>query len=132
MLRTHGTLVGRVLIGFLFVYTGIGILRGGVGTFAEMIEGMGLPLAVLIAWLIVAIKILAGGALNLGYRVGLAASALILFVLATVVFVHLSLEDPNLFKNLGLVGGLLYVMAYGAGDGWSIEKRRASNASIEM
>jgi uncharacterized membrane protein YphA (DoxX/SURF4 family) len=53
--------------------------------------------------------------LMVGYRVGVAASALILFTLGTTLIAHMDPNDTNLFKNLAIVGGLLYVVAYGKG-----------------
>jgi putative oxidoreductase len=124
MLRTHGTLVGRVLIGLLFLLAGYNKLSGdaGVNGFASGLDGMGLPVPVLLAWLVVLIEIVGGAALILGYRVGHAAGALLIFTFLTLVVVHNSMNDPMLFKNLAIMGGLLYVMAYGAGDGWRLGK----------
>jgi putative oxidoreductase len=124
MVRTYGTLAGRVFIGALFLLAGYGKLtgEGGVSGFAGGLEGMGLPLAMLIAWIVVLIEIVGGAALILGYRVGLAAAALFVFTTLTLVVVHNNLADPMLFKNLAIMGGLLYVMAYGAGEGWKLGK----------
>ncbi len=122
MMRTHGTLLGRVLLGLLFLLAGYNKLTGDVAGFAGGLEGMGLPLPMLLAWVVIAIEVLGGAALILGYRVGLAAAALAVFTFLTVVIVHNSMEDPMLFKNLAVLGGLLYVVAYGAGQGWRFRK----------
>lgn len=119
-MRTYGTLVGRALMGLLFVFSGANMYLGGVANTTEYFMSMGVPLAALMVWVVIAIKIGAGGALMLGYRVGLAAGLLILFTLATIVVAHMSLADMNLFKNLAIIGGLCYVMAYGPGEGWKI------------
>jgi putative oxidoreductase len=110
-------------LGLLFVFSGIGMLLGGVDSVAGIIASKGIPLASVIAWLVVAIKVLGGAALILGYRVGCAAAFLAGFTLLTVVFFHMNFrEDINFFKNLSILGGLLYVMAYGAGEGWKLGK----------
>ncbi len=121
MLRTYGTLVGRILLGLLFFILGLGMLMGGAPV--AMVEGIGIPVAGLVAWIVVAIKVLGGAGLILGYRVGLSAAALFVFTLLTVVFIHINDDtSTQLYKNLAIMGGLLYVMAYGAGEGWKLGK----------
>lgn len=120
MLLTTGTTVGRMLMGLLFVFSGVGILMGGTSGTAAYFSSLGLPLAGLLVWVVLAIKIGAGGALMLGYRVGAAAALLILFTLGATLVAHLNPEDTGLWKNLAIIGGLLYVMAYGAGAGWKL------------
>lgn len=128
VLRTHGTMIGRMLLGLLFLVSGYNKLMGdaGVSGFAQGLENMGLPMAALLAWVVVLIEIVGGAMLILGYRVGLAAGALIIFLALTVLLVHNPLKDAAqltaALKNLSILGGLLYVMAFGAGDGWSLRK----------
>jgi uncharacterized membrane protein YphA (DoxX/SURF4 family) len=114
-------MVGRMLIGLLFVFSGIGIVLNGVGGLESMLVSRGLPMAALLAWVVIIVKVGAGAALMLGYRTRDAAMALLVFTgLATLLY-HLNLEDINLFKNLAIVGGLLYVYVYGPGDGWRLK-----------
>jgi len=119
-LRAQVTTVGRMLMGILFVFSGIGILMNGVAGTADYFSLLGVPLAGIMVWLVIAVKILAGGALMLGYEVERAAIALIIFTLLATWVAHMDLEDVNLFKNLAIVGGLLYVWAYGPGNGWKL------------
>ncbi len=127
-LRTHGVLVGRVLLGLLFLVSGWKKLtgEGGVSGFSEGLAKMDLPVALLLAWLVVLIEIIGGAMLIVGYRVGLAAGALIIFLVLTVLLVHNPVKDAGqltaALKNLSILGGLLYAMAYGAGDGWKLGK----------
>ncbi len=122
----HGTLVGRILLGALFLITGLSIVFGqyGVTGFAGSIDKIGLPLAGLIAWVIVIVKIAAGTGLILGYRIGCSAGALIIFTALTIVFVHNNFAQLTMaLKNLAIIGGLLYVMAYGTGNSWCVCKK---------
>ncbi|OGG42034.1 hypothetical protein A2837_02165 [Candidatus Kaiserbacteria bacterium RIFCSPHIGHO2_01_FULL_46_22] len=121
MLRAHGTMIGRMLIGLLFVFSGVGIVLNGVDGFSGMIEGRGLPMPMILAWLVVVLKIVAGAALMLGFRTSQAALALLIFTALATLFFHLDLEDVNLFKNLAIIGGLLYVYVYGPGNGWRLK-----------
>lgn len=119
MVQTKGVVIGRMLMGLLFFSSGVGMLltqtpAGVAGYF----ESLSLPMPLILAWLVIILKIVAGGALIIGKHVGNAACALIVFTLLTILIAHRDPSDVNLFKNLAIVGGLLYVMAFGAGR-WS-------------
>lgn len=120
MLRDNGAMVGRMLIGLLFVFSGVGMVLNGVDGVVGMIDSRGLPMASLLAWVVIFVKVAAGAALMLGYRTRDAAMALLVFTCVVTLLYHLDLEDINLFKNLAIVGGLLYVYVYGPGDGWRL------------
>ncbi len=126
MIRTHGVLVGRILLGLLFLVAGINKFMGGVDGFAAGLEGMGLPLPALLAWVVILLEVIGGAFLILGYRVGQASAALSIFLILTIIVVHNPLKDTAqltaALKNLSIMGGLLYVMAFGAGDGWKLCK----------
>jgi len=117
VVQTKGVVVGRILMGLIFVMSAVGMItaEGGPAASAGFYESVGLPMAATLVWVVVVFKILAGGALVIGRHVGNAACALIVFTLLTAVLAHRDLADPHLFKNLAIVGGLLYVMAFGAG-----------------
>ncbi len=120
-LMAYGVTVGRMLMGLLFLFSGVGILMNGVDGLSGMIAIKGLPMPMLLAWLVVIWKIGAGGALMLGYRTKDAALALLVFTAVVIPLYHASLQDINLFKNLAIIGGLLYVYVYGPGDGWKLK-----------
>lgn len=125
MLQTKGVLAGRILLALLFVSSGVNMLMGGVANTAMYFESMGVPVAGLTAIVVIAVKIIAGAALIVGYKVEEAAAALFVFVGLTIFIAHLNTEDINLWKNLSIMGGLLYVMAYGAGDGWKLNIKKS-------
>lgn len=122
MFRTHGTMVGRMLLGLLFVVSGINILMGGVTGTAEFFSAAGVPMAGLAVWLVVAVKVIGGGFLMLGHKTEEAALALIIFTLGATWFGHMDpMDNVGIMKNLAIVGGLLYTIAYGPGQGWRLK-----------
>jgi len=117
LVRDKGTVFGRVLIGLLFFATGLSMLlvNGPAGS-AMYFESMGVPAAGFVVWLVMAVKIVGGGAIVLGKRVGLAAAVLIGFTVLATLVAHVSPFDETIvLKNLAIIGGLLYLMAYGPG-----------------
>ena len=80
-------LIGRVLLALVFLLSGIGKLRGFDGTMAY-ISSVGLPLAGVLAALALALEIVAGVALILGYRTRWAALALAAFTLVAAFLFH--------------------------------------------
>lgn len=120
LVRDKGTKLGRILMGLLFFASGASILlvQGPAGT-AGYYASLGIPLASLLVWGVIILKLVAGGAIIIGKRVGLAAAALIGFTVLTTVIAHSDFSDPMqitaALKNLSIIGGLLYLMAYGPG-----------------
>jgi putative oxidoreductase len=124
------TLVGRVLLGVLFLPVGLMKLMGFAGT-AGYIASVGLPLPEVGAALAIAIEIGGGAALLAGYHARLAALVLAVFtVVATVCFHNFwampadqaFVQQLMFFKNIAVVGGLLVLAAHGAGA-WSLDAR---------
>lgn len=120
LIRDKGTTIGRILMGLLFLASGLSMLFiQGPSNVAGYFENSGLPMAGVLVWLVIVLKVVAGSAIILGKRVGLAAGALIAFTLLATLIAHMDFSDPmqmtQALKNLAIVGGLLYVMAYGKG-----------------
>lgn len=124
-------LAARLLIVALFLPAGIGKLTGFDGT-VGYIASAGLPLAAVGAALAVAVEIGASLALLAGFGTRIAAVVLAVFTLAASVFFHAYWLVPAdqayvnqllFFKNIAVVGGLLMLVAYGAGR-WSLDARR--------
>jgi putative oxidoreductase len=120
-------LAGRLLIALMFAMSGLGKLADYNGT-VGLIAASKLPLPAPLAYAgAVAIEIVCSAMLIVGFRVRAAAAVLALYCLATAVFFHSDFADPNnifnFFKNVGLTGGLLQIVAFGAGA-FSIDNRR--------
>ena len=109
--------VGRILLSAIFIMAGIKKITGYAGTQAYMesfnVPGLLLPL-------VIAVEVGAGLALLLGYKARLAAFLLAGFTLLSAFIFHNNFGDQTQFlffmKNLAIAGGLLMVMAHGAGN----------------
>lgn len=122
--------VGRVLLASIFIFSGIGKALAPAATIGY-IESVGLPFATL--GLIAAIAVELGGGLLLAFGVKVKPVALLLalFSIVTGLIFHNAIGDQNqlihLLKNFALAGGLLQVVAFGAGA-YSFDARSASTA----
>jgi putative oxidoreductase len=117
--------VGRLMIGLPFAMSGLGKLAA-YGITAGMISAAGLPFPPLAFAVAVAVELGGGLLLIAGYRARFVAGALAVFSLATAVSFHNNFADQNqmihFLKNVMMAGGLLQIVAFGAGalsvDNW--------------
>ena len=129
--KTFGPLAGRILLALLFVISGWGKLVGFEGT-AGYIAGKGLPLPQLAAAGAIAIELVGGVLLIIGWQARWAATAIFLFLIPTTLIFHpfwavegagARMEQIQFTKNLCIMGGMLYIMAFGAGP-FSVDNRK--------
>jgi putative oxidoreductase len=115
----HVTVIGRVLLGLIFLISGIHKVADPQGT-QQYMSMMGMTWMTTLFY-IGAVVIEVGGSLSLllGYRARAAGYLLFLFMIPTTLVFHTNFGDPNqvihFLKNLSIMGGLLYVARYGAG-----------------
>jgi putative oxidoreductase len=118
--------IGRLLIGLPFAMSGLSKLAA-YGPTTAMIAAVGLPLPPLAFAVAVAVELGGGLFLILGYRVRPVALALAAFSIATALSFHSNFADQNqmihFLKNVMMAGGLLQIVAFGAGA-ISIEEYR--------
>jgi putative oxidoreductase len=109
---------GRLLIGLPFAMSGLSKLAA-IGPTTEMIRAAGLPLPPLALAVPVLIELGGGLLLVAGLRTRVVAAVLVLFALATAVSFHRNFADQNqmihFLKNVMMAGGLLQIVAFGAG-----------------
>ena len=114
-------LVSRLLLAWLFVHEGVA-LAAYFGIAAEIMAKMGVPSFLLIAT--IALQLLAGIAIAIGWQARLGAAVLGLFCLLTAVLFHrnFAVHDELLHfeKDLAIAGGMFVLMVRGAGT-WSID-----------
>ena len=119
---------GRLLIGLPFAFSGLGKLMAA-GTTRQMIAAAGLPAPLLALAVSIAVELGGGLALMLGYRARAVAAALAVFSLVTAVTFHSNFADQNqmihFLKNVMMAGGLLQIVAFGAGA-ISLDNRRSA------
>jgi putative oxidoreductase len=96
---------------------------------AGYIESVGLPFPMVLGVLSMILEIVAGAALIVGYKTRYAALVLAVFALIATLFFHMDFSDMTqvgfFTKNLGIIGGLLYISTFGAG-GYSIDANHAT------
>ena len=129
MLTSLLSLAGRVLLCALFVIAGFGKLMAPGATIGY-IASVGLP-APGVGYVLALVVELGGGLLLLaGFFTRWVAAALALFCVFTALEFH-GFADMNnqihAMKNFAIAGGLLYVVAFGAG-GLSLDGLRARRA----
>jgi putative oxidoreductase len=113
------TLIGRILLGAIFLMSGLGKIADPQGT-QQYMQAMGMTWATTLFY-VGAIVLEVGGGLSLllGYWTRAGAAALLLFMIPTTLLFHTNFADQNqmihFLKNLAMCGGLLYVATYGAG-----------------
>lgn len=114
-------LTGRLLLSVIFIMAGITKLGAYAGTQGYM-ESMGVPGALLP--LVIALEIGGGLATLLGWQARLSAFLLAGFCLVSALIFHADFGDPMqsilFMKNLAIAGGLLTLLANGAGA-WSVD-----------
>ncbi len=116
---------GRILLALMFLIAGINKISGYAGMQGYM-ESMGVPGALLP--LVIALEVLGGITLMLGWHTRVTAFLLAGFTLLATLIFHSNLGDQTqmlfFLKNLSITGGLLMVVSHGAGP-YSIDNRRA-------
>jgi len=120
--------LGRLLLAVIFLVSGVGKILAPAMT-QHYIAAAGLP-SPSVAYLI-AIAVEVGGAtlLILGFQTKRVALALAIFSVAAAVGFHRDFADQDqlfhFLKDISMAGGLLQVVAFGAGP-FSIDARRGT------
>jgi putative oxidoreductase len=109
---------GRLLIGLPFAMSGVGKLAA-TGPTKQMIAAAGLPFPALALAIAIVVELGGGLALLAGYRTRIVAAVLAVFSIAAALSFHANFADQNqmihFLKNVMITGGLLQIMAFGAG-----------------
>jgi len=131
--KHYGPLGGRILLSLMFIISGWGKLTGFSGT-AGYMASMGVPFPELLLPFAIAIELGGGLMLLFGWKARLAALAMFLFIIPTTLIFHnfwaadaASAQNQmiHFMKNVTIMGGMLYVMAFGAGP-LSLDNRKSA------
>ncbi len=121
--QRYGTLIGRILLSLIFVISGFKKIVGFAGT-AGYMSSKGLPMVQVLLVLTILVELGGGLMILLGWKARWAALAIFLFLIpVTLVFHAFWAVDPaqtqmqfnSFMKNFAIMGGMLYIIAYGAG-----------------
>jgi len=122
-LQNFSAPVGRIFLSMIFVMSGLTKISQYAGTQGYM-ESMGVPGFLLP--LVIFTEVIAGLAVLLGWQARLAALGLAGFSVLSALLFHSDFssqaEMTNFMKNITIAGGLLVIVAHGAG-GFSIDNR---------
>lgn len=123
-------LVGRILLAWLFIDSGYAKIGGFQGT-VGYIASKGLPGAQALAAAALVVELGGAALLVIGWKARWAALALAVFTAVATFFFHnfwampeaqQAIQKLMFLKNLAIIGGLLFVVAYGAGR-FSVDRR---------
>ena len=131
------SLLGRLGLSLIFIISGWGKIAGYAAT-QQYMEAMGAPGGLLP--LVIALELGGGLALLAGGFTRSIALALAAFSLASAALFHANLGDASqaiaFWKNVAMAGGMLMVVAHGAGalsfDAAQTRRRAASSASLAL
>ena len=117
-------LIGRIMLALIFILAGVGKIQDPAGT-AGYMQSAGVPGALL--WPTIALEVLGGLAVALGFQTRIAAFALAIFSVAAAFIFHKNFADQiqmiMFLKNIAMAGGLL-LLAVGGDTALSIDSKR--------
>lgn len=117
-LEQYGPLIGRILLSVIFILAGFHKITGFEDT-AGYMASKGLPMVNVLLVLTIIIELGGGLLILVGYQARWAATALFLFLIPVTAVFHPVWADAEqfnaFFKNLAIMGGMMYLMVYGSG-----------------
>lgn len=115
--------ISRVFLAVIFIIAGVRKAMNFDGT-AQYIASKGLPVPDVLAGATIAVEVLGGVALVVGFLTRLSSFGLAIFCLLTIYFFHnfwalpaaeAMAQQTQAVKNLAIAGGLLLLTYWGAG-----------------
>ncbi len=129
-MERYGPLVGRILLAAIFLMSGLNKILHSQAT-QQYMASAGMPATGLLLVGAIVFELAGAVLLVVGWKTRIGAWLLIIFLVPTTLIFHTHLSDQNqvihFMKNLSMLGGLLYVAAYGPGP-LSIEQKGVAPA----
>lgn len=128
-------LIGRILMSLVFLIFGF-LKITEFHTYVGMVAAKGMPLPTLAIVGAIVFEILGGLAILVGYRTRIVCWVLFVYLIPTSVIFHNFWADQgalraammtHFFKNLAIMGGLLFLAEFGSG-GYSVDAPRSAKA----
>lgn len=120
------SVAGRILLSLIFIISGLGKIANPAGTIGY-IQSVGAPLPEVAYAIAVFVELVLGIALLVGFKARWAAAGIAVFTIAAAFLFHNNMADQMqqimFLKNFTIAGGLLMVVAFGAGA-FSVDNRR--------
>ena len=117
-LKSLGSLIGRILLVLIFLHSGIGKIENFDGV-AQYMAKYGMPYTSFFLFGAAVFELAGSVLVILGYYARFGALLLLLFLIPTTIIFHTNFDDPSqiihLMKNVSMFGGLLVLLAMGAG-----------------
>jgi len=123
IVNKFGPVAGRTLLALIFLMSGLSKIGGFAGT-AGWMASKGLPMTEVLLAITIVIELGASLMIIAGFKARLGAAALLLWMIPVTFIFHNFWAMPAaeqqiqmimFMKNLGLMGGMLYIMAFGSG-----------------
>lgn len=124
-LQAFSALLGRLFLAMIFIQSGLSKMSDYAATQGYM-DAMGVSSALLP--LVIALEVLGGIAIVIGFKARLVALAMAGFSLLSALLFHTNFSDHTqtimLMKNIAIAGGFLMIVAHGAGA-YALDNRNA-------
>jgi len=116
--KALATLIGRILLALIFLQSGIGKIGNFAGT-AQYMASQGMSYATFFLVGAIFFELVGSITIILGYFARFGTLLLLIFLIPTTLIFHTNFADPmqkiNFMKNVSMFGGLLVLLAAGAG-----------------
>lgn len=117
-LQKYLLLIGRIFLVAIFIKSGVGKIFNFAGT-QQFMAAAGMPATEFFLAGAIVLELVGTASLLLGYWTRVGAACLLVFMVPATLIFHTDFANPmemgQFLKNLAMMGGLLYVLAFGPG-----------------